>query len=585
MGSFLFRGIKESLNGFFRLFFLLIITVAITACGGGSDDDTSSGTVNLFANAGADISVTEGAEVMLSATAQGGTQPYTFSWSSSPSLDITQDDNTTGSATFTAPAVTESTLYTLTLLVNDTAGASVSDTLVVTVEPTNISPVALITVPQWDGLATNTLPAGVSVTLDGSSSTDQDASDSSSPIASYAWSQTSGTNVITGVDADEATLTFVTPISSTQETLVFQLTVTDEEGATGASSVSLLIQTDTDTLPVVSAGYSQGIFSGETILLAGTASTSVPSALPLTYLWTTDAPLSVSDDNMVGALTIDESTELSTYALAPLVESYTLVTYTLSVTDAFGNTVDDSISVAIRPLPTQLINDTGVLQQATDTAITTVQQNDWPGQDAQRGADVVAQNGFIEKAGRGAQGFDFTRLNTNGDEQDDSATTWSCVRDNVTGLVWEVKTDDGGLHDGDNTYSWYQDEVSGGFTGDINGTGATCTMTNCNTQAYVTEVNTQGLCGFYDWRMPTHNELFSLMHFGVPTRAAIDTDYFPNTGDLATTPLWYWTSVPSADGVSNDAAQNAWALDFDSGVDNFLNKSTPAYVRLVRAGR
>jgi hypothetical protein len=43
--------------------------------------------------------------------------------------------------------------------------------------------------------------------------------------------------------------------------------------------------------------------------------------------------------------------------------------------------------------------------------------------------------------------------------------------------------------------------------------------------------------------------------------------------------------VPSADGVNSDDAQNAWALDFDSGVDNFLNKSSAARVRLVRAGR
>ena len=568
-----------------RFLFAITLSSFLVACGGGGDSDSSSGAVNLFANAGADITVTEGVDVSLSASAQGGTQPYTFSWSSSPSLEITQDDNSTGVASFTAPLVTESTQYTLTLLVNDTAGASVSDTLIVTVEPTNISPVALISVPQWDGLDANTFPAGVTVTLDGSGSSDQDAVDSTSPIALYAWTQSGGTNVITGIDTDESTLTFVTPISSTQETLTFELVVTDEEGATGLSSVNLTIQTDSDTLPVVSAGYSQGVFSGETILLAGTASTSVPSALPLTYQWTTDAPVSLSEKSRLDQLTIDESTELSTFAIAPLVNSNTQVMYTLSVTDAFGNTVDDTITVALRPLPTQLMNDTGVLLQATNSAITTVQQNDFPGQDAQRGADIVAQNGFIEKAGRGVQGFDFTRLNSNGDEQDDSTTSWSCVRDNVTGLVWEVKTDDGGLHDTDNTYSWYQDEVNGGYTGDINGTGATCTLTNCNTQAFVTEVNTQGLCGFYDWRMPTHNELFSLMHLGAPNQVAIDTDYFPFAGDLSAAPLWYWTSVPSADGVSNDEAQNAWALDFDSGVDNFLNKSTPAFVRLVRAGR
>ena len=262
-----------------------------------------------------------------------------------------------------------------------------------------------------------------------------------------------------------------------------------------------------------------------------------------------------------------------------------MVAYTLTVTDANGNSVEDTINVQVRPMPTQLINDTGFLQQATDNALTQAQQNEFPGQDGQRGADVVEQNGLIEKAGRGKAGFDFTRLNANGDEQDADADTWSCVRDNVTGLVWEVKTDDGTFQDKDFTYSWFSDEVNGGFEGDETGANGTCLLTNCNTSAYVQAVNAQGLCGFYDWRLPTHHELFSLMQLGIATGVAIDEDYFPNTGEISSVPLWYWTSVPSADGVNSDDAQNAWALDFDSGVDNFLNKSTAGRVRLVRAGR
>lgn len=100
------------------------------------------------------------------------------------------------------------------------------------------------------------------------------------------------------------------------------------------------------------------------------------------------------------------------------------------------------------------------------------------------------------KSGRGKAGFDFTRLNANGDEQDGSADSWSCVRDNVTGLVWEVKADDGSFQDGGFTYSWYSEEVNGGFEGDETGANATCLLTNCNTSAYVAAVNAQGLCGF-----------------------------------------------------------------------------------------
>jgi hypothetical protein len=65
----------------------------------------------------------------------------------------------------------------------------------------------------------------------------------------------------------------------------------------------------------------------------------------------------------------------------------------------------------------------------------------------------------------------------------------------------------------------------------------------------------------------------------------IDADYFPNTTDTLTTPVLYWTQDSSADGFTNEQAQNAWAIDFASGNDNFLNKSTAGKVRLVRAGR
>ena len=49
----------------------------------------------------------------------------------------------------------------------------------------------------------------------------------------------------------------------------------------------------------------------------------------------------------------------------------------------------------------------------------------------------------------GHAGFSYTKLDSNGkplpDQTVDYATTpWACVKDNVTGLIWEVKTDDGG---------------------------------------------------------------------------------------------------------------------------------------------
>ena len=40
------------------------------------------------------------------------------------------------------------------------------------------------------------------------------------------------------------------------------------------------------------------------------------------------------------------------------------------------------------------------------------------------------------------------------------------MRDNVTGLIWEVKTDDGSVHDKDNTYCW--DDAQSVFIAGLN---------------------------------------------------------------------------------------------------------------------
>ena len=93
------------------------------------------------------------------------------------------------------------------------------------------------------------------------------------------------------------------------------------------------------------------------------------------------------------------------------------------------------------------------------------------------------------------------------DASDDSASANSqysrvtvddetCVRDSETGLLWEGKTDRGGLHDYRSTYSWYSpNEVNGEL--DYRGTenAGKCNGSNCDTWHYVQAVNEVGYCG------------------------------------------------------------------------------------------
>lgn len=561
-------------------FTVFLMSLMLSACGGGGGDDSGGTPTNpnaIYVNAGADIEVLEATDASLSGSATGNTDGATWRWSVTPSATITQDDNTVADAVFTAPVVTTDTSFVVTLTVTNSSGNSDSDTLNILVRPVNVSPTAVITPEQEAGQPQNTYSAGSTVELSGSASTDEDAPDSANPIAAWEWQQTSGNSVLNGIATDQPSITITMPVETSAQALTLTLTVTDAEGATDTATVTLNTLSESQTLPKVSAGNDQAVFSGERIVLNGVATTTVSAGLPLLSEWEASGSAGM----------VRDADTLSTYAIAPQVDVETQMSYTLAVSDAFGHIVYDEIFVTVRPMPVPLLNDTGVTVQANNTAYANTQQNDFPGQDGQRGGDVISAAGFLEKAGRGKAGFDFTKLNSNGDEEDDTSQAWSCVRDNITGLIWEKKTDDAGLRDADNTYSWFFSAQNGGYQGPQTTTTASCTMTNCNTQAYVSAVNAQGLCGFYDWRMPTHQELMSIIHFGQPSGVMLDDDYFPFAGTLAAgeDKLWYWTRMPSADGVSGDAAQNAWALDFASGLDNFLIKSSPARVRLVRAGR
>jgi hypothetical protein len=231
------------------------------------------------------------------------------------------------------------------------------------------------------------------------------------------------------------------------------------------------------------------------------------------------------------------------------------------------------------------LNDTGQQtcyndSSAADCATVAADAGTHPRQDARFGRDAAAA-GVLLKTGGGAAGFDFTPLDADGKEilltgnPPVPASPPTCIRDNHTNLIWEVKTDDSGLRDKNWTYTWYDSTAANSGTAD--GTNNCSNPTRCDIEKFAADVNAAGLCGYTTgWRLPTRRQLLSIVHNGKDTAPAIDTSYFPNT---VTVSSWYW----SADTYAPVSA-NAWIVKFSDGYTDVYSKSDDGHVRLVRSG-
>jgi|GEM_PF-3418000 len=262
----------------------------------------------------------------------------------------------------------------------------------------------------------------------------------------------------------------------------------------------------------------------------------------------------------------------------------TVYTYRVGGITADGKLGSHTLPLNVTPtsntptiIATTPLNDTGITSggeyvDGTNTACTgdTISQQDcFHGRDATDGDDSD-----------GHAGFSFTKLAADGSSLPSSASTWACVQDNVTGLVWEVKQTGAGLHSMDDTYTWYDSnpKTNAGAVGSedkiktCDGYTAGDAASYCNTEAFVKRVNNEKLCGFSDWQMPAIEILHSIVDYGRTDKPAIDINYFPQTQSDA-----YWSGSPHV-----TEKINAWLLLFGQGTAYSYSRSGDRYVRLVR---
>ncbi|WP_049631016.1 DUF1566 domain-containing protein [Cellvibrio sp. pealriver] len=224
------------------------------------------------------------------------------------------------------------------------------------------------------------------------------------------------------------------------------------------------------------------------------------------------------------------------------------------------------------------INDTGVDWCADiDFIYLTCPQADFFGQDGDYGRDAQYRSGYLVKIGSGTAGFDFTKIDANGNELPDNAEKWSCVLDNVTNLLWEEKTSDGGLRDANNYYTWYDpNPASNGGDEGVRNQGS-CVGSDCDTFSYLSAVNSQGLCGFNDWSIPTINELKTIINYG-RIYPATDVNFFRNAPP-SNYFNWTWSS---STGTGISVGLSAWGVEFSNGHVNLDVKRNFGRIRLVR---
>ena len=167
----------------------------------------------------------------------------------------------------------------------------------------------------------------------------------------------------------------------------------------------------------------------------------------------------------------------------------------------------------------------------------------------------------------GHAGFSFQKLDSSGSVLRLDAVDWACVEDRVTGLVWEVKSLDGGLQDSNRLFRWggttalgrtSPDSSKGEYFDDWN--------------TLVEELNFVQYCGYSDWRVPTTKELESITVRELLNPAA-DVNFFPNTREGL-----YWSANPDAE---NSSFANT--IDFRNSTLVVISRNSTHRVRMVRS--
>ncbi len=557
----------------------VVASFLLLGCGGGGSD--SNDTVeNASVNAGSDFSVEEKAEFTLSAIGSPAGGTYTWQVMEGPSMEGFPQEGK--ELKLAAPDVKTDTSATIKVEYLAPSGVLVSDTVTIAIGSRNQLPIPHIkkTLPDRDELQYKD-----EITLSADESKDPDEN---GKIIEYLWEQVSGPE-LTFERNDQITLKFIHPLLSANDTARFKLTLTDDEGGQSSTEFSLTLYKN-DRVVFAEAGEDIKVIEFDKGVLD--ASNSISASGSYTCEW------SLLDELVEGAkFSIDNPNKCTTNFSAPSFDSVSStgssITMQVTVYEPGGYKDIDTVKVYIQELALgKNFNDTGQVDCYDLNEKIDCNNDGFPNQDAELGKDSFIENQL--KVGDGLASFDFTKLDENGFPV--SGDTFSCVKDNVTGLIWEVKEfalnlSPRSLRDSRHVYTWHIEGLPNGHRG----TDTSKCVTNglyCDTQQYITEVNNYknpdgvevGYCGGTNWRLPTFVELLGILNYGEETSHFLDPTYFPNTAAQSLLGhSRYWTSQTSIEGASGQSdLSEAYVIDMATGKTPEIRKASSAYIRLVR---
>ena len=289
----------------------------------------------LSVNAGSDRTAAWEDTVTLTVAVSDEVAPVTYQWFQAhyPLLEVTGEN--TANLSFTVPDTAPAgTIYEFEVVVSDSTGASVRDSVNVEVSARALS-AQVVTPLSVDAGQDQLAATGETVGLDAT------ASGGTAPLT-YRWEQKGGPTVAMP-GRDTPSMQFVVPEGVPAGTaFTFTVEVTDAAGASAQDSVTVQTPATSESQQVaplsVYAGSDRQASAGDTVNLSATAS---GGTTPLTYQWTQIGGASVS---MSGASTAGMS-----FLVPDNAASGTVYTFKVVVSDSTGSAAEDSVSVGIAP--------------------------------------------------------------------------------------------------------------------------------------------------------------------------------------------------------------------------------------------